>query len=275
LEAVIEDEKRSSQPANSDEPAKETAQSDVVETERKNETSDSQRADISNFLKESLSSRVRRTITWADKHDGVITAFATVAIALLTNSLAADSRRQAETANGQLKIMQRQLDEMRDEQRAWIGPITGVIERPILGGGIKTTVSLANFGKSITHYSGSSAYHIFSAVEWNNGSAEIAIKNYEKACQEVENIGSVIDILFPTNGNNSKFMLSDSTRDGNVSKYIADDALISGKSIFTQMGCLIYASGDKIRHTSFCYFYDSKTFTPPGMNICDFGNHAD
>jgi hypothetical protein len=76
-------------------------------------------------------------VPWIDKHDGVVTAAATVAIAFLTWSLSQDSRRQADTANDQFNIMRGQLDEMRFEQRPWIyadiGP-GGRISRDQSGG---------------------------------------------------------------------------------------------------------------------------------------------
>jgi hypothetical protein len=59
-------------------------------------------------------------VSWLNFHNGLLTAIATAAIAYLTVSVSADSKRQAETAVGllsanqsQQKIMQGQLDEMQ------------------------------------------------------------------------------------------------------------------------------------------------------------------
>lgn len=61
-----------------------------------------------------------QVIVFLDGHNGLVTALATVAIAYLTYSLAADSSRQAAISRGQLDTMQSQLDEMRDERRPWL-----------------------------------------------------------------------------------------------------------------------------------------------------------
>jgi hypothetical protein len=59
-------------------------------------------------------------IRWLDEHGGAVTAAATVAIACLTYYLAHDSRRQADSANGQLGVMKRQLDAMQAQTRPWL-----------------------------------------------------------------------------------------------------------------------------------------------------------
>ena len=59
-------------------------------------------------------------VRWLDQHNGVVTAVATVAIAYLTWSLTSDSRRQAESSDGQLQAIKRQLGVMESDQRPWI-----------------------------------------------------------------------------------------------------------------------------------------------------------
>jgi hypothetical protein len=61
---------------------------------------------------------LRRFIGGFDKHNGLVTAAATAAIAFLTLSLSIDSSRQASTANEQFKIMRDQLDEMKRTREA-------------------------------------------------------------------------------------------------------------------------------------------------------------
>lgn len=57
-----------------------------------------------------------------DDHNGVLTAAATIAIAVLTYFLASDSSRQATISGNQLNVMQGQLDEMKTERRPWVYP---------------------------------------------------------------------------------------------------------------------------------------------------------
>ena len=68
-----------------------------------------------------ICSPLRITVGWLDRHDGLLTALATGAIAVLTLSLAHDSARQAKISNRQLEAMQGQLDAMKSDQRPWIG----------------------------------------------------------------------------------------------------------------------------------------------------------
>jgi hypothetical protein len=90
-------------------------------------------------------------VRWIDKHDGVVTAAATVAIAFLTWSLSQDSRRQADTANNQFRIMKGQLDAMEADQRPWVS-IDGDHHSGIVwderGARLSVLFNLKNVGKS-------------------------------------------------------------------------------------------------------------------------------
>jgi hypothetical protein len=68
-------------------------------------------------------------IQWIDRHDGIVTAAATVAIACLTWSLAQDSSRQAETAKAQFKVMKGQLDEMKNQRLLTVAQLSANLRR--------------------------------------------------------------------------------------------------------------------------------------------------
>ena len=75
-------------------------------------------------------------VSWLNLHNGLLTAIATAAIAYLTVSISADSKRQAETAvellsanQSQQKIMQGQLDEMQKQREFTIDQLRASFKR--------------------------------------------------------------------------------------------------------------------------------------------------
>ncbi len=108
------------------------------------------------FLQRFVIRPISCVIQWLDKHDGIVTSTATVAIAYLTWSLAEDSRRQANTANDQFNIMRGQLNAMEAEQRPWVSvpPKDGFsIVEPLTfgaktGAAMRLYYKLRNTGKS-------------------------------------------------------------------------------------------------------------------------------
>jgi hypothetical protein len=75
-------------------------------------------------------------VSWLNLHNGLLTAIATAAIAYLTVSISADSKRQAETAvdllsanQSQQRIMQGQLDEMQKQREFTIDQLRASFKR--------------------------------------------------------------------------------------------------------------------------------------------------
>lgn len=66
------------------------------------------------LLEKYIVARLSSGVHWLDRHDGAVTAAATVAIAMLTLLIADYAKEQGVTADGQLKAMQGQLDEMKE-----------------------------------------------------------------------------------------------------------------------------------------------------------------
>jgi hypothetical protein len=94
---------------------------------------------------------LRWLVLWLHQHDGLITALATVAIAYLTISLAGDSARQADTTNGQLRVMQSQLTEMQSQsaiQRAEMKAVLRLQFVPEVKNDTRMTPVWTNAGKS-------------------------------------------------------------------------------------------------------------------------------
>jgi hypothetical protein len=63
---------------------------------------------------------IRAVIDWLHEYDEIVTAAATAAIAYLTWSLAEDSKRQANSVAGQLRVMQGQLDAMERDEAPYV-----------------------------------------------------------------------------------------------------------------------------------------------------------
>ena len=85
--------------------------------------------------------RTSRVVQWLDGHNGLVSAVASVVIVVLTISLAF-------YAGGQLTVMRGQLDEMRAEQRPWVG-VDGVHVEPLKAGQpIIASVRVKNVGRS-------------------------------------------------------------------------------------------------------------------------------
>jgi hypothetical protein len=71
----------------------------------------------------------RRLVLCLDRYNGIVTAFATAAIAGLTISLSIDSSRQAEMARGQFEIMRGQLEEAKNQRLATIAQLRANLRR--------------------------------------------------------------------------------------------------------------------------------------------------
>jgi hypothetical protein len=90
-------------------------------------------------------------VAWLDSHNGLMTALATATIALLTWSLSEDSRRQADAANDQFKVIQGQLKVMEADQRPWISlemQMDGPLIHDAIGWQLLIKYNLKNVGKS-------------------------------------------------------------------------------------------------------------------------------
>lgn len=89
-------------------------------------------------------------VKWIDAHNGVFTAAATLAIAVLTYFLAHYAYQQGITFTRQLNVMQGQLDEMQAARRPWLTVETS-IEGPLIfdpAPNVPIKVTLKNVGPS-------------------------------------------------------------------------------------------------------------------------------
>ncbi len=162
--------------------------------------------------------------------------------------------------------MQGQLHEMSNEQIALIGPTAGIMEQPVLLGlGIKSSILYSNFGKSPAKYADYSVYHVFTKGEWGDGTAAKSIQNYKTACMNTKKIDNATDILFPTTVNNSKSITLDTADVRNSKSYVAEQDLLNGSSIFSEMGCFVYETETPSTIQHFVIFTTPKPLSSPPL----------
>lgn len=235
--------------------------------------------------------KIRRFIAIIDEHDGFVTALATAAIAYLTWSLATDSSRQAESAQGQFKVMREQLKEMKssseqveraigaanrqaaaaeDANRAWIAVGTAEIDGPWeQGKATKVKIEFVNSGREVAT---SVLNHVRAmpvpiSKDFVFGETRVtAGPNPE--CDGVYNVqgGS---LAFP-----------DSRRDSwteaplKASDMSAD--VFSGAAVLVLQGCYSYLSGNVQKWTGYCFVVGTKDkhITAQSSPWCFDGNFA-
>jgi hypothetical protein len=54
-----------------------------------------------------------------------------------------------------------------------------------------------------------------------------------------------------------------------------DEDVVNGKKWLVIEGCLVYRTFEKVRHSTFCYFYRGGMTKPEHLNACPSGNYAD
>jgi hypothetical protein len=234
-------------------------------------------------------------IQWINANNGVVTAIATAVIAALTWSISEDSKKQAGAAISQFEIMKSQLGEMKSSseqsdkiienyrrladaaeaaQRAWIGPVTATMVPPVVNQSIKTNISYANSGKEAAGINESADFKVFSKEEWTNGAAAKSIEEFTSKCTAINSFFPT-RTAYPTSGLVTYNMNIDTAMEGVDKSYLADQALIDGDKILAIRGCFVYFTAQKLRHSSFCYFYYSKQIVMPNMSICTVGGKSD
>jgi hypothetical protein len=80
---------------------------------------------------------------------------------------------------------------------------------------------------------------------------------------------------YPTTGFGAHNMNIDTNADVIEKSYIVDQPLIDGEKILTIRERFVYFTAQKVRHSSFCYFYRAKQFTLPNLGICTVGGMSD
>jgi hypothetical protein len=192
-------------------------------------------------------------------------------LADLTDQLVKDgqetSQVQAELSRASNKLNR---DALIASSRAWVGPtIAGIEGSPEMGKPLKAIVQYANTGREPALnfvYAGD----VFTAdiADEANGVLTAKVEAYFKGCRAATTLRSG-QVVFPT-ATNTANRLTFTTPDAFV-----DQAVIDGDKTIVVDGCFVYKSFEIVRHSYFCYVFNSKKGKPDALNFCDIGAGAD
>ena len=239
--------------------------------------------------KKYVSKLINNSFRFLESHNGAVTAAATVAIGCLTYSLAQDSRRQAESVEGQLKIMRDQLSEMKSgsEQveraisasarqaaaaeyanRAWIAVGTVDIEGAWEKGKDATVkIIFVNTGReaatSIRNHPKIFKIPVTSAFKFGE-TKFYAGKN--ATCDSVFNEdGGILAFPDPRRENYAR---------ATVGGELLDEAFFAGEYAIILQGCISYLSSGTIKLTAYCFMVGKGNEHASAMKSpwCEDGN---
>jgi hypothetical protein len=222
---------------------------------------------------------------WKDFHK--LTAYATLFLALGTAALAifslvtllvthADTRRLIKEARiaskqqhtdtltalgktdatiaamkSQAEIMQGQLDEMRTDRRAWVGPLIGKLTDALkFNQEAQMVISLQNTGREPA----TDVAYYFEATtptteDDRTGAMQRDIETFVNKCF-VTPTDRGAKVLYPT----MPFSAADELRIKFPNSYLDWD-VIYGQKILLLKHCITYETGQSVHHSSFCYYY--------------------
>jgi hypothetical protein len=76
-------------------------------------------------------------------------------------------------------------------------------------------------------------------------------------------------VVYPSTG------FSQYTLGAKSDKTLVDDLIVSGEKVVVMQGCFLYATGQTVHHSFFCFFYKNKFTRISNLNICPSGHYAD
>jgi hypothetical protein len=161
--------------------------------------------------------------------------------------------------------------EMQGEQRAWVGPQSGVLDAPLaLEKANSISITVQNTGKEPAR----DMVPFIQVGIWKKASETekaftAEINGFSDKCRKtVPTTGA--QILFPTNGFGGGFTFATP-----IKPNLIDADLIAGRNILIAIGCVSYTTENKPHHTSFCYSYTNGTSKGTNVNLCYVGNQSD
>jgi hypothetical protein len=174
-------------------------------------------------------------------------------------------------ALGQGWIFYNQLEEMREERRAWVGPLSAGFPNglPQVGNPGTVTVQYHNTGRepAIDVFADLSPY-VVTLTEDQQGVSATHIAEYVGRCRATQPvIGS--QVVFPTTG------FSAYTTARIIEGELIDWNIMYGTSLIFITGCYVYTTLGIIHRTSFCFFFQNgPKMTPQNWIFCPTGNYA-
>jgi hypothetical protein len=195
--------------------------------------------------------------------------------AIATDESAKATARAANAATRQSEIATRQVESseraMIQAQRAWVGPTLAKIETaPEIGKPLRVLIQYANSGKepALNFIYTGDILTVTAADEVNNISSA-KVEAFFKGCREATNLRAG-QVVFPTVGIAEGGTMSITSKEDFV-----DAPLLDGEKTAIAQGCFLYKSFNIVRHTYFCFFYNSKRSKIESLNYCTNGAGAD
>ena len=162
-------------------------------------------------------------------------------------------------------------DSLQRSQRAWVGPTSGKIEGAVtLKNPVVVSVNVINTGREpAAAFVPSVLPAIFVPATETEDALNAEIDGFVKRCRATPSKEGA-QVLFPAVGLGNGFNFQ-----GKYSKEKVDQGVIDGNKSLIVVGCLIYDTAGKTRHSTFCYSFKNGETKPDAMNLCFHGNTAD
>jgi hypothetical protein len=170
------------------------------------------------------------------------------------------------------------VEDARSSSRAWLGPTNAVITSTESGKPIKVAIAYGNTGRQPAPTNFYSYAKIYSAAQWDDGTAVNEIISAKDTCLAVKETTITSHITYPTTSIGSGFSVifdSSNPHGDPASRFLASEGLDKGTDIFMIRGCMVYETIEAVHHSAFCYFYQFPTTDRQHLSYCNVGQAAD
>jgi hypothetical protein len=181
------------------------------------------------------------------------------------------AKRAADAATKQSEIATRQAENsdkaLFQSQRAWVGPSNASFSaEPKTEEPIEVAIQYQNSGREpALNFS----YNIdmFGVIE-NNPDFGNRVTPFMTKCLATSAVAPG-QVVYPSTG------FSQYTLGAKSDKTLVDDLIVSGEKVIVIQGCFLYATGQTVHHSFFCFFFKNKLTRIANLNICQSGHYAD
>jgi hypothetical protein len=165
-----------------------------------------------------------------------------------------------------------QLQEMREEKRAWVGPIGAGLPNglPQEGNPATIVVQYRNTGREPAFdVVANSSVWIITLAAYQEGAGRAQIEQSVEQCRQTQPaVGA--QVVFPSTG------FSCYTGSSLIEGHFIDWDVLYGTRLISIMGCYVYNTLGITHRTSYCFWFQNGTLaTAQSWGFCSTGNYAD
>jgi hypothetical protein len=165
-------------------------------------------------------------------------------------------------------IFSDQLEEMRQDRRAWVGPTHASLDAPVRADvGLSAIVALRNTGREPS---------LKTTIEFDPvtvGIGEPNIHDIEKEfadrCKTTGRKTAQHIAIYPTSSDTQVYMSGIK-----ITAEKIDWDVVYGLKYILIRACVGYETANELRYSAFCYFYQSGVSNSSSLALCDEGNDA-